>query len=112
MRLEFRGVGGRGCGGRMGAGGGGGLAGGDRWQEGGGVELLAVFRPAEAEQLAAAGIVTPILILMPVTDIGRTDILYRCAVAGRLHLAIHSLAQLQHVETLGRKSGTCFPAHV
>ncbi|MHB1156529.1 MAG: alanine racemase [Phycisphaerales bacterium] len=79
---------------------------------GGGVELLAVFSPVEAAQLVAAGIVTPILVLMPVTDISRTDILYRAAVAGRLHLTIHSLAQLHQVETVGRKFGIPMPVHI
>ena len=50
---------------------------------GGGVELLAVFAPNEARELAEANVTAPVLVLSPVRELDRTDALYRAAAAGR-----------------------------
>jgi alanine racemase len=71
-----------------------------------------VYSPDEARDIAAAGLVCPILILMPVDQLDRTDMLYRAAVNGRLHLTVHSPAQLDAIEALGRKFGTALPVHI
>jgi len=77
-----------------------------------GVNLLAVYSPDEARELTSAGIAAPILILMPVRDLGRTDVLYRAAVAGRLQLTVHSEEQMQQVQAIGRQFGTPIGVHV
>ncbi len=78
----------------------------------GGVALLAVYNPAEARDLAAAALPCPILILMPVRQLDRTDTLYRAAVADRLHLTVHSTDQLEAIETIGRTFGHPMPVHI
>jgi alanine racemase len=77
-----------------------------------GVDLLAVYSPDEARELTSGGIAGPILILMPVRDLGRTDVLYRAAVAGRLQLTVHGEEQLQRVQAIGRQFGTPIGVHV
>lgn len=77
-----------------------------------GADLLAVYSLEEARQLAGAGIATPLLILQPVDDIGRTDAIYRTAVSGKLHLAVHSAEQLEGVEQIGLSFGTPVPIHL
>ncbi|MEX2671603.1 MAG: alanine racemase [Phycisphaeraceae bacterium] len=76
------------------------------------VDMLAVYSAEQASELVTAAASTPILILMPVEDISRTDALYRPLVAGRLHLALHSMRQLEKVDALGRQFGTAIPVHV
>ncbi len=77
-----------------------------------GIDLLAVYSPTEARELADAGIPTPVLILQPVDQIFRTDSLYRSAVSGRLQLSIHSPDQLAAVEQIGMTFGTAIPIHI
>ncbi len=76
------------------------------------VDLLAVYSADEARELATAGIPTPILVLMPVRELARTDALYRAAVAGRLQLTVHSQQQLQQVDAIGKQFGTPLAVHV
>lgn len=77
-----------------------------------GVELLAVYAADEARRIAEAGVPTPVVILQPVDHLDRTDVLYRSAVAGRLELALHSRAQLDAIEQIGRTFGAAIPAHL
>lgn len=77
-----------------------------------GVELLAVFSLDEAREIAATGVATPMLVLSPVFELARTDPLYRAAVAGRLQLTVHSTAQLDAVEAVGRTFGAPIPIHL
>jgi alanine racemase len=77
-----------------------------------GVKLLAVYSLAEARELANVGLPCPILILAPVEQLDRTDILYRAAVNGRLHLTVHSDRQLKAVDRIGRQFGSPMPVHI
>ncbi len=77
-----------------------------------GVDLLAVYCAAEARILAEAPINTPVLILMPTYSFDRNDPLYRLAVRGRLHFALHSLAQAEELHALANKLGMTLPVHV
>jgi alanine racemase len=77
-----------------------------------GVTMLAVYCPEQAAQLATAGFVTDLLVLMPVEALERTDALYRPAVAGRLHLAVHSPEHLEQVEAIGLQFGARLPVHL
>ena len=52
-------------------------------------DIFAVYAPDEAAELLQHGIAADILILMPVTEIGRRDVLYRGLVSGRIHLTVH-----------------------
>ena len=78
----------------------------------GGVRLLAVFSPAEARELAAAALPSPILILMPVEQLDRTDMLYRAAVNERLQFTLHSEHQLRAIEAIGRQFGSPMSVHI
>lgn len=77
-----------------------------------GADLLAVFCTAEARALADTPIRTPILVLMPVAEFDRKDPLYRLAVAGRLHLTLHSEAQALELASVASRVGVTFPVHV
>ncbi|MEM9296360.1 MAG: alanine racemase, partial [Planctomycetota bacterium] len=77
-----------------------------------GARMLCVYTPDEAERLVAGAIQAPILILMPVWELSRTDALYRAAVAGRLHLTIHEKDQFEAVAKLGRTFGMRMPVQL
>ncbi|MFW6336284.1 MAG: alanine racemase [Phycisphaeraceae bacterium] len=77
-----------------------------------GCGMLAVYSPAEAERLAERGLSVPILVLMPVDRIARTDALYRPAVAERLHLAVHDEQQLRGLNQTGQTLGIRLPVHL
>ncbi|MEM1211424.1 MAG: alanine racemase [Planctomycetota bacterium] len=77
-----------------------------------GASMFCVFTPAEAEQLVSRSVTAPILILMPVRGLDRTDTLYRHAVAERLHLTIHDAEQLAAVNGIGQRFGIRLPIHL
>lgn len=76
------------------------------------VDMLAVYSVKQATELAESGLNTPMLVLMPVDQINRTDTLYRATVDGRLHLSVHSERQLDAVEKIGTQFGTTIPVHL
>ena len=77
-----------------------------------GCPMLAVYAPEEAEQLVRQAVVTPILLLMPIETLARTDLLYRHAVAEKLHLSIHQVNQVHQVNQIGRTFGIRMPVHL
>jgi alanine racemase len=77
-----------------------------------GIKLIAVYSMAQANELAVAGVPVALLVLMPIENLERTDPLYRPLVAGRLHMTVHSLRQLDKIEAIGLKFGTAIPVHV
>lgn len=77
-----------------------------------GVKMLAVYSLDQATALAKAGIQADLLILMPVEMIERTDVIYRQAVTGRLHMTVHSAEELDKVENIGLQFGTKMPIHL
>lgn len=77
-----------------------------------GVKLVAVYCMQQAADLAAAGIPISVLVLAPADEVSRTDVVYRAIVAGRLHLTVHSLDQLDHIESIGTMFGSTLPVHV
>lgn len=77
-----------------------------------GVDMLAVYSPDEAEHLIANAVNPPILLLMPIRELSRTDGLYRHAVAEKLHLSIHDTRQLGEVNAIGRHLGIRLPCHL
>lgn len=77
-----------------------------------GVEMLAVYTLDEARALAEGVPGVPILVLMPVHGVDRTDPLYRHAAAGRLHLALHSADQFAAVQEMAGRIGAPVPVHV
>ncbi len=76
-----------------------------------GVDMLTVYDTHEAEELVSKAITCPILILMPVRALARTDALYRHAVAGKLHLTIHDTDQVSQVNQIGQTFGMTIPVH-
>ncbi|XAM00836.1 alanine racemase [Phycisphaeraceae bacterium D3-23] len=75
-------------------------------------DLFAVYSPDEAERLVAGAVTTPILVLMPMRTLSRTDSLYRHAVAEKLHLSIHDAKQLDEINAIGQQLGIKFPCHL
>lgn len=77
-----------------------------------GVNMLAVFGPEEAAELINAGIGAPVLVLMPVWEITRTDELYRALVRGNVHLTVHNLDHLDQLQRIAERYATRLPLHV
>ena len=77
-----------------------------------GVDMLAVYSPDEAEYLIANAVTAPILVLMPMRQLSRTDGLYRHAVAEKLHLSIHDTRQLAELNNIGQQLGIRLPCHL
>lgn len=77
-----------------------------------GVDMLAVYSPDEAEHLISNAVTAPVLVLMPMRQLNRTDGLYRHAVAEKLHLSIHDTRQLAELNTIGQQLGIKLPCHL
>ncbi|MFA9477172.1 alanine racemase [Phycisphaerales bacterium AB-hyl4] len=77
-----------------------------------GCDMLAVYSPEEAEQLIRQAVAAPLLLLMPVRKLTRTDLLYRHAMAGKLHLTVHDLDQLDAINQIGRTFSMRMPVHL
>ena len=77
-----------------------------------GVDMLAVYSPDEAEHLISNAVTCPILLLMPLRELNRTDGLYRHAVAEKLHLSIHDTRQLSEINAIGQHLGIKLPCHL
>jgi alanine racemase len=74
-----------------------------------GVEMLAVYSPDEAAELVAKAVTLPMLLLSPLRELNRTDVLYRHTVAEKLHVSIHDPEQLKAVNTIGHTFGIRMP---
>lgn len=70
-----------------------------------GVELLAVYTPEQARGLIEANITSPILLLMPLYEMDRSDALYRAASRGQLHFTIHDDATFKALAAISDKMG-------
>lgn len=77
-----------------------------------GADMLAVYSPEQAAALTRAGISCPVLVLMPIEEIGRTDDLYRWLVSGQLHLTVHDPDHLAALHRLAERYGAVIPLHV
>jgi alanine racemase len=77
-----------------------------------GVDMLAVYSPDEAEHLISNAVTAPVLVLMPMRELSRTDGLYRHAVAEKLHLSIHDTRQLAELNHIGQQLGIKLPCHL
>ncbi len=77
-----------------------------------GVDMLAVYGPEEAEELLAAAVTVPMLLLMPVRALDRTSGLYRHAAAGRLNFSVHDPEQLESLAASGRTLGLTLRLHL
>ncbi len=79
---------------------------------GGGADMLAVYTPDQAAELVLAAIGGPVLVLMPVREIGRADDLYRSLICGRLHLSVHDGAHLDDLVRLTERYAVAIPVHL
>ncbi|MFO0872948.1 MAG: alanine racemase [Phycisphaerales bacterium] len=77
-----------------------------------GADLLAVYSPEQAAALARSAVAAPILVLMPVHDISRTDDLYRALVSGQLHLTLHDEDHLDSLVRIAERFGAVVPLHL
>src|SRR5688572_3067912 len=80
--------------------------------ESAGVDLLAVYTPDQAAELFRAAITSPILVLMPVREIARTDELYRGLVSDRLQLTVHEQGHLSDLIAMTERYGVTISVHV
>lgn len=77
-----------------------------------GVEMMAVYTPTEARALIDAAITTPILVLLPVRELERSDALYRAAWGGQLHLSVHDRDNFEAVGEMADRLGIALPVHL
>jgi len=77
-----------------------------------GASMLAVFTMQQATAIVRSALNIPILVLMPVRDVSRTDELYRWLMTGRLHLAVHDEGHLVDLLKLAERYAVRIPLHV
>lgn len=77
-----------------------------------GVEMLAVYTPGQARQLVLEGIMTPILVLMPLRHLDRSDPLGEALAAGRLHCVCHDAQHLNELIRMTRRLDCVAKLHV
>lgn len=77
-----------------------------------GVEMLAVSTPAVVRALADAAIRTPVLSLLPLPELARSDSLYRIASQGLLHQTVHDRDTLRAIVSDGDRLGISLPVHL
>ncbi|MFM9957864.1 MAG: alanine racemase [Phycisphaerales bacterium] len=79
-----------------------------------GLEMIAVYTPDQARALVDASLPgnLPILILMPVRELERSDPLYRAVITGQVHLTIHDAETLTAIADFAQALGVTIPVHV
>ncbi len=77
-----------------------------------GIDMLAVYSPAQADELLTHPITAPILLLMPVRTRPETVRLQNAFFTGQLHLTVDSPDQLMAVHALGASYGVEVPIHL
>jgi alanine racemase len=77
-----------------------------------GAAMLAVYTLQQATAIVRSALNIPILVLMPVREISRTDELYRWLMTGRLHLSVHDAEHLADLLKLAERYAVRIPVHV
>jgi len=77
-----------------------------------GVRMLAVSTPATVRALADAAIRTPVLSLLPLPELARSDALYRVASQGLLHQTVHDVDTFRSIAQTADKLGIALPVHI
>ncbi|MHC4422410.1 MAG: alanine racemase [Planctomycetota bacterium] len=77
-----------------------------------GADLLAVYTPSQAAELARAAVGGPILVLAPVRELERTDEAYRLLIRGDLHLTVHDGEHLDDLLRIAERFATVIPLHL
>ena len=68
--------------------------------------------PDQARALIEAAVMSPILILMPVYDLDRSDTLYRSATRGQTHFTIHGMDSLRAIGEAADLQGWTLTVHL
>ena len=77
-----------------------------------GCDMLAVFSPAEAEELGAGAVTAPLLLLYPLRHLTRNEGAFRAAVAGRLELSVQDAEQVGQLDEISRTYAMKLPVHL
>lgn len=77
-----------------------------------GVELFAVHTAQQARALVEGAVMKPILLLMPVRDLERNDMLYRSAMRGQIHFTVHDQDSLAAMISTADRQGIVLPLHL
>ncbi len=77
-----------------------------------GADMLAVYTPAQAAELARAAVGGPILVLSPVRELARNDEAYRLFIRGDLHLTVHDGAHLDDLLRIAERFANSIPVHL
>ena len=76
------------------------------------IDLIAVHRAEQARELVESAVMTPILVLMPVYSLERSDTLYRAATRGQLHFSVHDAQSLDGLIATADGHGIILPVHL
>ncbi|MFN7021458.1 MAG: alanine racemase [Phycisphaerales bacterium] len=79
---------------------------------GNGVEMIAVYSLDEARAIVESIANLPVLVLMPVSGVDRSDPALRQIAAGRVHFTVHSDDQLKGLLELAARLGVALPLHL
>lgn len=77
-----------------------------------GAEMLAVFSGDQAAELLRAALGRPVLVLMPMRELGRADELYRGLVRGQVHLSAHDPGHIEDLIRLSEQYALSLPVHL
>lgn len=79
-----------------------------------GVDMCAVYTPDQARVLLDAPLPSdvPVLVLMPVRELDRSDPIYRALLTGQVHLTLHDKASYEAVADIAKNQGLTIPVHV
>lgn len=79
---------------------------------GAGVDMLAVYSPAQAEDLLRHDVACPILILMPIEPLDTSDATRAAAALGRLHLSLNDPGAVASLQRYGQALDAVLPVHL
>lgn len=77
-----------------------------------GASMLAVYGIEEARALVDAAIGVPVLVLLPIEGLDRSDGMFRAVSLGRVELSVHDAASLRVVRSVTESLGVSVKVHV
>ncbi len=76
------------------------------------IDMLAVYSTTQAAELIAAGIQTPMLVLMPACESLSDRAVLQRLKEGKLHLTIHALEEIDHLESIAQREKITMPCQL
>ena len=77
-----------------------------------GADMVAVYTPAQAEEVLATGIRVAVLVMMPIRRLSPRGTLAAALGSGQVHLAVHDAAQINDLAAIARSVAGRLPVHL